>query len=192
MLTVEQFQAAKFKRTNISVNAELTKQRVDDLFRHAKIKQKQEVRSLADISTQTVSNVYRNGSISIKMAIALSQVLDVNPFYLTGEADERGVFSEEAIRDLLLKHKYRDLASSLKLPEREKRPYKRREQPAEPGPVEVAKAVEPAFSPDLSMIEAADAQVLLRAWAVRAKAGIAGAQERLDKVRQLLLAGKPA
>ena len=59
--------------------------------------------------------------------IAISQVLNVSPFFITSESDERGAFSGEALRDLLLKHKYRELVASLELPEKKNRPAKAEE-----------------------------------------------------------------
>jgi transcriptional regulator with XRE-family HTH domain len=201
MLTAEQLQ--KLKRTNISVNAEATKQRVEEIFRHAKLKQKQAVRELAGISTQTVSNVYRTGGISAKMALALAQVLDVSPFYLTGEADEPGEFSEAEQRKLLLKHGYRALVAAIELAENEKQPRRAMQEELQPAmaaaPAAANAEVEidpeaaellaaPAISPDINAIGVADLLLLLSAIAVKAKAGIPSAKERLEKIKRLLLA----
>ena len=116
MLSAEQIQG--LKRTNISVSSDKTKLRFEEIFKPAKIKQKQAVRELAGVTSQVAHNIYNTGNISIKMVLAVSQVLNVNPFYLTGEADEPGEFSGEALRDLLLKHGYSDLAASIELPEK--------------------------------------------------------------------------
>ena len=196
MLSAEQIQG--LKRTNISVDAEKTKLRFEEIFKPAKIKQKQAVRELAGVTSQVAHNIYNTGNISAKMVIAVSQVLNVSPFYLTGEADEPGEFSDEALRELLMKHKYRDLVASIELPEKKKRPYTRRavqETPAvedvaeeeipvvaESVPEEQSIPAAPAFS-----LEEADQAAMLRALHIRSKAGIDGAQERLDQINQLLL-----
>jgi len=190
MLSAEQTQG--LKRTNISVDAEKTKLRFKEIFKPAKIKQKQAVRELAGVTSQVAHNVYGTGNISAKMVIAVSQVLNVNPFYLTGEADEPGEFFEEALRELLMKHKYRDLVASIELPEKKKRPYTRHaklEDPAlqpaeEEAPEEDVADVPAALAFPL---EEADQVAMLRALHIRAKAGIDGAQERLDQINQLLL-----
>ena len=139
MLTAEQIK--DLKRSNASIDPAKTKQRAEELLRPAKIAQKQAIRELAGVSTQVLSNIYRTGVISIKMVIAISQTLNVDPFYLTGEADEPGEFTDEALRALLLKRGYRKFVASLELPERKKRPYTRRASPeeaAEPAPSEPA------------------------------------------------------
>jgi hypothetical protein len=192
MLTAEQIQGAKLKRTNVSVDPAKTKQRAEELLRHAKIATKQAIRELADISPQVFHGIYSKGSISIRMVIAVSQTLNVSPFFITGEADERGEFSVEALRDLLLKHKYRDLAASLGLPEKRKRRAKLEETAAEDAQVDAATAAplpaEPQLPPASDVIDEADLHLLLSAVAIQAKAGIPAARERMDQIKRLLLA----
>jgi hypothetical protein len=194
MLSAEQIQS--LKRVNISVSSEKTKLRFEEFFKPAKIAQKKAVRELAGVTSQVAHNIYTNGNISAKMVIAVSQVMNVNPFYLTGEADEPGAFSDEALRDLLLKHKYRDLVAGLELPEKKKRPYTRHAVPdavavedaAEAdAPVADAEAVEDPPLVAVIMLEEADQMAMLRALHIQVKAGIAGAKERLEKINQLLL-----
>jgi len=189
MLTAEQIQESKLKRSNISVNSDKTKLRFEEIFKPAKIKDKQAVRELAGVTSQVAHNIYNTGNISIKMVIAVSQTLNVNPFYLTGEADEPGEFSDEALRKLLMQHGYRDLVARLEL----KRPYNRREKPADEEAVAVPVEVEPEAVEILATpapavaLEESEQFALLAALRVRAKAGIDGAQARLDEINRLLL-----
>ena len=188
MLTAEQIQESKLKRSNISVSAELTKLRFEEIFKPAKIKQKQAVRELAGVTSQVAHNIYNTGNISIKMVVAVSQTMNVNPFYLTGKVDEPGEFTDAALRDLLLAYGYRDLVAGLERAEKKTR----REKPAteavaapvevEPEAVEVLTAPAPAVS-----LEESEQFALLVALRIRAKAGIDGAQARLDEINQLLL-----
>jgi len=195
MLTAEQIQGANLKRTNISVNAEATKQRVEEILRPAKIAQKKAIRELAGVTAQVFHNIYERGNISIKMVIAISQTLNLNPFYITGKADEPGVYSVEALRDLLLKHGYRALVAELELSEKKKRPYNRREpavtetaatETEEAPAVEEVQALPPAPAPAVQL-EEAEQFALLVALRIRGKAGIDGAKERLEQINQLLL-----
>jgi len=196
MLSAEQIQG--LKRTNISASSEKTKLRFEEIFKPAKIKQKQAVRELAGVTSQVAHNIYNTGNISAKMVIAVSQVLNVNPFYLTGEADEPGEFSEEALRELLLKHGYRDLVASIELPEKKKRPYTRHVKSEAPAAEDAAEEEVPIVAEDVPEdqcqsstpvfpLEEADQAAMLRALHIRAKAGIEGAQETLDEINQLLL-----
>jgi hypothetical protein len=195
MLSAEQIQG--LKRVNISVSSEKTKTRFEEIFKPAKIKQKQAVRELAGVTSQVAHNIYTNGNISAKMVIAVSQVMNVNPFYLTGEADEPGAFSDETLRDLLMKHKYRDLVAGIELPEKKKRPYTRRastdaavveDAAEEEAPVADDAAVEVSPSVPVFLLEEADQMAMLRALHIQVKAGIAGAKERLEQINQVLLA----
>ena len=139
MLSAQQIQ--NLKRTNVSKSAERTRQRFEEIFKPAKIKEKQAIRALAGVTSQVAHNTYSTGNISIKMVIAVSQVLNVNPFYLTGEADEPGEFSDEALRGLLLKHNYRDLIASIELAEKKKQPDTRQTTPEEPAIEAVAEEI---------------------------------------------------
>jgi len=198
LLSAEHLQ--KTKRSNVSVNPAITRQRVEELLRPAKLVQKKAVRELAGVTTQVFHTIYSKGNISIRMVVAISQVLNVSPFYITGETDERGEFSSEALRDLLLKHKYRELVAELELPERKKRPYTRRalqEVPAAQPVAEEAPAMEtesapppaePQLPPGSDTIDESELHLLLSAVAIRAKAGIPVAKERMEKIKRLLLA----
>jgi len=192
MLSAEQIQEAKFKRSNVSADSAKTKQRVEELVRHTKVANKTAIRKLAGVSAQVFHNIYSTGNISIKMVIAISQTLNVNPFYLTGDADEPGEFSDEALRELLMKHKYQAVVAALELPEKKKRSRAKQEEPApQPAAEEVAAeqlmdAADIPAAPVYSLEEAEQA-AMLRALHIKAKAGIEGAQERLDQINQLLL-----
>jgi len=109
--------------------------------------------------------------------------------------DEPGEFSEEALRELLMKYKYRDLVASIELPEKKKRPYTRCAVQADPAPQpaeedapeeEVLDVVNAPATP-VFPLEEADQAAMLRALHIRAKAGIEGAQETLDEINRLLL-----
>ena len=202
MLTADQIK--DLKRSNASIDPAKTKQRAEELLRPAKMKEKQAIRELAGVTTQVLSNIYRTGNLSIKMVIAISQMLNVDPFYLTGEADEPGEFTDEALRALLLKRGYRAFVASLELPEKKKRPYTRRTQAEDAAPpraeeevpeepeVEVEEPTLPepeAQTPiECVALDEADLRLLLDAATLKAKAGPAAAKERFEQIKQLLLA----
>jgi len=192
-------QLQELKRTNISQSPEKTKQRVTELWQGLKIKQKQSVRELADITAQPVYRTQETGTISARLTLAFAQSLNVSPYYLIGETDEPGEFSDEAMRDLLLKHGYQKLVMDMELPPA-KRKYTRREKPtpedtevepvekedasaedAEPQPEPIAQL--PSGSEDLN---ADDLQNLVFALYVQAKAGIPGAKEKLDQIKLVI------
>jgi len=196
MLTAEQIQ--NLKRTNVSKSAEKTQQRAEELLRHAKLAQKKAIRELAGVSSQVMHNIYSTGNISIKMVIAISQTLNVSPFYLIGAADEPGEFSDAALRDLLLKNGYRSLVAAMELAEKKKRADVQREaeasapQPAiDETPVDSADPApppaEPQLPPESNAVSEADLHVLLDAVAIQSKAGIPSARNKLDQIKLLLL-----
>ncbi|MDR2687192.1 MAG: hypothetical protein LBB75_05520 [Oscillospiraceae bacterium] len=196
MLDTAQLQ--QLKQTNISVDSEKTKDRITELWQGLKIKQKQAIRELAGITAQPIYRTQETGNISARLAIAFAQSLDVSPSYLTGEADEPGDCSDAAIREMLLKYGYRDLAASME-PQEGRRKYVRREKPApEEAPAEVfsedeGPAEEPQDKPALQLppgsdtLTAEDLQQLVFALYVQAKAGIANAKEKLDQIKLIIL-----
>ncbi|MCL2299758.1 MAG: hypothetical protein FWC27_06380 [Firmicutes bacterium] len=214
MLTTPQIKS--LKQVNISVDAEKTKERVVQVWKSAKNAVKNDVVALAGCAKNTVYRVFDTGSLSIKLAIAIGQVLDVNPYYLTGEADEQGNFSEALLLQILEQHGYKKLLAELAPPAEEapkpKRKYTRKPK-AEPAPVpeaeeeaapepepepepEIAaepepgvvleRAVAPTPTPDIDIPEE-DLQALLHSLVILDRAGIAGAQEKLAAVKGILV-----
>ena len=99
----------KLKRNNISANAEKTMQRVRDLWKAASKADKLAVEELAGVERVTIARVYKTGSISAKLAVALGQTLNADPFYLTGESDERGECTDEILRKFLAGKGYKSI-----------------------------------------------------------------------------------
>jgi len=201
-MSITTAQLQQLKRTNISMDAEKTKQRVTELWQGLRIKQKQAIRKLADITAQPIYRTMEVGNMSAKIVVAFAQTLNINPLYLTGEADEPGECTDALIRDLLLKHGYRQLAAELALAEEgpAKRKYTRREKPEpEEAPEEAsgedelsAEDPQPEITsqlpPGSGALTAEDLQQLVFALYVQAKAGIANSKEKLDQIKLILLA----
>ena len=189
------------KRTNISQDPEKTKQRVTELWQGLKIKQKQAIRSLADITAQPIYRTQETGTISARLTIAFAQSLGISPLYITGEVDDPGECTDALIRDLLLKYGYRSLVASMEIPEAKpaKRKYERRAKPEatetsvdesaeEDAPVEDAPVVpEVQLSPGSDALTVEDLQQLVFALYVQAKAGIISSKEKLDQIKQIIL-----
>jgi len=219
MLTTDQIKS--LKQNNISVDPEITKQHTQQVWKAAKNAVKNDVIALAECAKGTVYRVFQTGSISIKLAIAIGQVLNVSPYYLTGEADKPGEFSEALLLQLLEQHGYKKLLAEIALPAEEapkpKRKYTRKQKAvaeeavveseieavpdsepeiasepeivpepeviAEPDPV-----IEdvPATTVDIDISEE-DMQALLHSLVILDRAGIAVAQEKLARVKGILV-----
>ena len=184
----------KLKQTNISVDGDKTKERVEKLWKAAAAEQKEAILELAGVITATIYRVYRTGSISTKLTVPLAQTLNVNPFYLTGHEDELGAFSDEGLRKLLLKYGYKKIVEEANL----KRPYKRQQVQAEEAPApavpetvevetEAVALLTPQLLPDSGALTMDDLNLLLSALTIQAKAGIASAKEKLAQIRLVLL-----
>lgn len=192
-------QLQQLKRTNISVDGEKTMQRTEELWKALKIKRKQAVLALADSTAQSVYRIYNTGSISIKMALALAQELNISPYYLTGEVDEPSTFTDEALRELLQKYGYKALLADMQPAERQKRPYVRRLKPAvtevpadtveaEPEPEDaLVPPPMPELPPNSEALTEDDFQLLFHSLNIKAKAGIASAKEKSKQIKLLLL-----
>ena len=198
MLDTAQLQ--QLKRTNISQDPEKTQQRARELWQSLKNKEKQALKDLADVTSQTIYRIYENGGISARLAIAFAQCLNVSPFYLTGETDARGACSDAVIRELLLKYGYQKLVASMELPEaKPKRPAPPPKPAVEEAPAEAtegesvpAEEFQPQPEPVVQLsgseaLTAEDLQPLICALYIQAKAGIAKSKEKLGQIKQILL-----
>ena len=205
MLTTPQIKS--LKQVNITVDAEKTKVRVEQVWKSAKSAVKNDVVALAGCAKNTVYRVFDTGSLSIKLAIAIGQVLNVNPYYLTGEADEPGEFSEALLLQILEQYRYKQLLAEIAPPSaaeeivKPKRKYTRKAKPVieedmpapepeaaqEPEPEPVA-VEEPASLPgaDIDLLEE-DLQALLHTLVILDRAGIAAAKEKLAQVKGILI-----
>lgn len=111
----------KLKQSNISVDSKKTKERVKEIWKSATPKEKENIEKLAGVAKTTFQRVYKVGAISAKLAVPMSQILDVDPFYLTGEADGRGECTEELLKRFLAGHGYERLLSESSPVEKTKR-----------------------------------------------------------------------
>ena len=112
---------SKLKQSNISKDADKTKSRVRSLWKAAGKPIRETVLSLAGVKTVTLQRTYLGGNISAKMALALAKTLNVSPYYLTGQSDETGTFSDAVMVGLLRELKYDKLLAEAGLGEPRKR-----------------------------------------------------------------------
>jgi len=193
MLDTAQLQ--QLKRTNISKYPDKTKERVTKLWKGLKVKEKQAIRELAGITAQPIYRTQETGTISARLTLALAQSLNLNPLFITGEVDEPGECTDVLIRDLLLKHGYREVIASMAPI---KRKYERRvnldaeEVPAEEVAEEVVAveetpaAAEMQLPPGSDALTTEDMQNLIFALCVQAKAGITNSKEKLDQIKLIM------
>ena len=198
MLTTTQIKS--LKQNNISVDAEKTKQRVSQVWKSQKNATKNDVVALAGCSKATVYRIFDTGSINIKLAIAIGQVMNINPYYLTGEMDELGTFGEILLMQILDQHGYQKVLDEIAPlpagePVKQKRKYTRKPKPVieeaalEPEPeAETKTENEPAPAPQVDIdISEEDLQALLHSLIILDRAGIADAAEKLARLKGILV-----
>jgi len=141
-------------RRNISVDGELTKLRTKETLRSASRAAKKDIDALAGLKRVSINRVTATGSISAKVAVAIAQTLGINPFYLTGEADDKGAFTEKLLLRFLTDKGYGDLVASLEKPVRRRRASFSRKDDA---PEQLALFDEPTELPEEGGSEAEEA-----------------------------------
>ncbi len=115
------------KRSNISVDGEKTKERVEKMWKSASNEMKTQIQQDADCSRASIYRIYTTGAVSAKMVIPFAQKLNVNPYYLTGEIDENSGYTEETIDRFLRDKGYSKLLDSSNIAEKpKKRAYKKK------------------------------------------------------------------
>jgi len=97
---------SKLGKKSIGKDAALTKERVNAAWKRASKEQQREVFDLADVPYSTVYRIRSTGTITVKMTIAISQTLDLDPYYLLGAASENEGYSFDTAKKLLSEHKY--------------------------------------------------------------------------------------
>ncbi|MDR0445850.1 MAG: hypothetical protein LBH17_02275 [Oscillospiraceae bacterium] len=181
----------KLKQVNISADAEKSRARIAGLWKNTPKQKRTEILSLAGVSLATVQRAYKTGNISAKLVVPLAQVLNVNPFFLTGETDSVDECNDDLLRELLEQHKYTKLLREYSSTERsrvrrEKRETAAREyeviDPSAPESSDAPVAAEPSIAlgedaADLDALDLAnslseeDMVLLLKAALLRAKMG---------------------
>ncbi len=104
----------KLKQTNVSADAEKTKERVAALWKASSREAKKEVETLADISRASIYRVFSTGSLSVKLALPMAQVLGADPYYLLGKTDENNGCDDELLARFLSDHGYEKLLQTVK------------------------------------------------------------------------------
>jgi hypothetical protein len=186
----------QLKQSNISKDGPKTSARVQEIWKAASAAQKQAVCDLSGSAKATVYRIFKTGGVSAKLALALSQVLDLDPRYLTGEVDDSGAYVEADVAKFLSRLGYDKLLSdqekAARVAQRElARQKKEAAAPAavtEEAPAVVAAEEKPVLkeAPANEIVTNADILVLLQALEIRAKAGIPEAKQLLGQIKILL------
>jgi hypothetical protein len=129
MLTTEQIKT--MKQNNVSADKDLTMLRMKEVYKAATRNQKNEIDALAGLKRVSINRVHTTGSILTKIAVAVAQIMNINPYFLTGEAGEKGELSVEVLADFLKAKGYANLAKAAAKPPRKKRDTAKAEAPVE-------------------------------------------------------------
>ena len=186
----------QLKQSNISKDGPKTSARVQEIWKAASAAQKQAVCDLSGSAKATVYRIFKTGGISAKLALAISQVLNLDPRYLTGELDERGAYADADVAKFLSRLGYDKLLSdqekAARVAQRELARQKKEAAAAvaaEEAPAAAVAEEKPAAkeAPVNEIVTNADIAVLLQALEIRAKAGIPEAKQLLGQIKILLL-----
>ena len=105
----------KLKQTNISRNAEKTKERVKAVWQTLDKQQRQEVFNISDLKKATLERSSRLGNISVTLATALAEVTRIDPYYLAALTDvKQENVSDSVIESFLIDHNYKKLINEAK------------------------------------------------------------------------------
>ncbi|MDR1754122.1 MAG: hypothetical protein LBR74_04355 [Eubacterium sp.] len=101
MVTVRQLE--KLKKISISVDIEKSRLRIPEAFKSATKIQKDEIKALTGFSSNTFYNISKSGAATPKVVISLAQILNISPYYLTGESDDIKPIGDEGLNQFLKK-----------------------------------------------------------------------------------------
>jgi len=139
---------SQLKQTSISKDIEKTKERVAEAWKAASKDDQNSILTKTNLTRPSLQRVYKTGSISAKVVVVMAQTLNLDPFYFTGEADERGVCSDDLLRAFLISYGYEKLLPA-PVEERPKRRRQTKQKPVEqvepvPAQIDAVVAEKPA------------------------------------------------
>lgn len=98
---------------NISLKPDITKARIDELWKKTTKLQKQKAVDIGGYTdTRSFNKTRASGLISVRMVVALSLALSIDPFYINAETDINAECDEEKILDFIRGHGFEHLVDS--------------------------------------------------------------------------------
>ncbi|MDR1669061.1 MAG: hypothetical protein LBR76_03810 [Oscillospiraceae bacterium] len=184
---------AQLKQVNVSQDKDKTTERVRDAFFPASRKDKHDIEKLSGQKRTSIYRVAKTGSISAKIALPMAEILNISPYWLTGESDEAEPCSDALVLKFLDDRGYK--LEKVAKPPRKQRAQKP-EPVSEPAPapapdenilsVTVSLSNTPKMRQAVENLDAESAGQLLQALHLRAKAG-GNAEQLWDFVKLCLL-----
>ncbi|MCL2083569.1 MAG: hypothetical protein FWH04_10120 [Oscillospiraceae bacterium] len=110
---LSQEQMSKLKRVSVSVDPEKTRVRMKADFSAATKKKKAAIIELSGQNRGTLYRVYRTGTATARMILAMSQHLNVWPYYYTGEYDEKKPCEDAYLLKFLQDHGYENIVKEI-------------------------------------------------------------------------------
>lgn len=87
---------------NISSNPDITKQRLNTLWKNCNKQQKEKAVQLGGYTdTRSFNKSRTSGLISVRMTVTLAQTLDIDPFYIIADVDSKSNCSMDKIKNFL-------------------------------------------------------------------------------------------
>jgi len=126
VLSTEQMNS--LKKVNISKDADKSKTRITEDFKTTTSENKTVIVDLSGLERRTFYNTFKKGNATAKIVLAMAQILDVSPYYYTGETDEKESCSIEILKRFLTERGYDDIAANLEIQPvpRQKRKYNKK------------------------------------------------------------------
>jgi hypothetical protein len=191
MVTPELIQ--RLKQVNVSVDKDKTAKRVKDAFSAATRKKKSAIEALTGQKRTSIYRVFKTGNVSAKLLLPLAEILNITPFWFTGESDDMEKCSDALILSFLDGHGYK--FTPKQTPRRKSAAAE--DAPAKPAGVPGAADGEavtisitinnsPKMREAVEALDADNAAQLLNALYLRAKGG-GNAEQYLDVVKLCLL-----
>ena len=92
----------KIKQTNVSADSAKTKERMSVVWKSSGKDGWQQMADMIDGAVSTFKTAVMEGRVSVKLAIPMAIVGDVDPAYLTAETDEQSSCTDKKIDAFLV------------------------------------------------------------------------------------------
>lgn len=101
------------KRVNVSKNTDKTKERIQQDYKAASKDEKNAILELSGQGANSIYRIYTTGTITARILLAFAQTLNIQPWYYSGEIDERESLDEGQLLQFLKVHGYDDLLKEM-------------------------------------------------------------------------------
>lgn len=98
---------SQLNTANISIDNAKTKERLEEIWKNATSQERQKAVDLGGYKdTRSFNNALRTARISLRMTVAIAQIFNIDPLFISAESDVKQELTEENLNKIIENHGY--------------------------------------------------------------------------------------